>query len=373
MSKALARFRKPWGIARMTCLGLFVGVAFGCVRGLAQEPPVTNGVESVRAAKEATAPVTGAGHVSREKLDYTVSPEDTLEVLIMDVPEVSRAYRVGNNGLLSMPLLPEPIQAAGLTLDQLSHVIATKFREAGMLNNAQVTVSLRETRLHSVIISGSVKKPQAYPVYGPTRLLDLLTQAGGLADDAGNEVVVTRGPAGLLAQQHGDTTAAEESGVGDDSHDSKDATFTLDIKKLLETGEDASNILLYAGDRVTVPRAALIYILGAVNRPGGYTLHDPHQQITVLKALAMAGDVSSLAKKKHMVILRKDPANPDAKRTEIRVDFDGLVHARIADVNLQAEDILYVPVSGRQKALQQALSSGVTTGSAVAAGLIVYH
>ena len=89
--------------------------------------------------------------------DYTVSPEDLLDVQVLDVPEVTRTYRVSSNGFLTLPLLSEPIPAAGETLDQLSHLIATKFHDAGMLNNAQVSVSLRETRLHTVLVSGEVE------------------------------------------------------------------------------------------------------------------------------------------------------------------------------------------------------------------------
>src|SRR5208283_2657899 len=113
-----------------------------------------------------------------------------LDINIMDVPEVSRTYRVSSNGFLTLPLLPEPIPAAGVTLDQLSHLIAAKFHDAGMLNNAQVTVSLRETRFHTVLVSGEVKHSQSYPIYGPTRLLDVLVQAGGLADDASNDAII---------------------------------------------------------------------------------------------------------------------------------------------------------------------------------------
>ena len=76
-----------------------------------------------------------------------MSPEDLLDVNVMDVPEVSRTYRVSSNGFLTLPLLPEPIPAAGETLEQLSHLIATKFHDAGMLNNAQVTVSLTRNKV----------------------------------------------------------------------------------------------------------------------------------------------------------------------------------------------------------------------------------
>ena len=37
--------------------------------------------------------------------DYTISPDDLLDVNVLDVPEVTRAYRVSSNGFLTLPLL----------------------------------------------------------------------------------------------------------------------------------------------------------------------------------------------------------------------------------------------------------------------------
>jgi polysaccharide export outer membrane protein len=305
--------------------------------------------------------------LGRRAVEYTVSPEDLLDVYLVDVPEVTRTYRVSSNGLLTLPLLPEPIAAAGLSLAELSSLIAKKFHDAGMLNNPQVTVSLRETRLHTVIVSGSVKRPQAYPVYGPTRLLEILIQAGGLADDAGNEAIITRAAAGAHAQ------AGEGGRGGDPEPSAREQTLTVNVRKLLEAGDDTTNILLYPGDRVTVQRAQLVYVLGAVQHPGGYVLKDPSQQITVLKALAMAGDMTTVARKGRVAVLRKDPVAPDGKRQEIPVDIKAMLRGRIADVRLQAEDILYVPESGGLKAMRQAVATGVAVGSTVATGLIIYH
>ena len=155
------------------------------------------------AAAGAAAPAPSAGIA-----DYTVSPEDLLEITVMDVPEVSRTYRVSSNGFLTLPLLTQPVAAEGLTLDQLSTLIATRFREAGMVNNAQVSISLKETRLHTVLISGEVKSPQSYPVYGPTRLIDALVKAGGVAPTAGDTVIITRGDIGAKAD------AAESAKTG---------------------------------------------------------------------------------------------------------------------------------------------------------------
>jgi polysaccharide export outer membrane protein len=290
-----------------------------------------------------------------------------LDVNVLDVPEVTRTYRVSSNGFLTMPLLPEPIPAAGETLDQLSHLIATKFHDAGMLNNAVVTVSLRETRLHAVLVTGDVRRPQSYPVYGPTRLLDVLVQAGGLGDDASNDVIIMRGDVGVRADLE------ENARSGGVNPSAKGQSFTLNIRKLVETGDDRTNILLYPGDRVTVQRAELIYIMGAVARPGGYVLNESRQQITVLKALAMAGDVTNLAKKRRITILRRDPAGPEEKREEIPVNYKAMVNGQIADVRLKPDDILYVPESAGLKAWRTSVNTAVGIATTGGTALMIYH
>jgi len=358
------------GESRRVAMGRGLGLAVFLLAGLTSvwaQQSAAPVLPSAGASKPAAAGALPDAHKAGVG-DYAVSPEDLLEITVMDVPEVSRTYRVSSNGFLTLPLLPEPVAAAGETLDQLSRLIATKFHDAGMLNNAQVTVTLRETRLHAVLVSGEVKRAQAYPVYGPTRLLDILVQAGGLSDGAGNDAIIMRGDIGTRADLE------ESARAGTANAPPRERTFTLDIRKLVETGDDKTNILLYPGDRVTIQRAALVYIMGAVIRPGGYVLNESRQNITVLKALAMAGDVSNVAKKDRITILRKDPALEGEKREEIPVNYKAMVKGQIADVRLMPDDILYVPESSKLKAWRTSVNSAVQMTTMMAGeGLMIYH
>ncbi len=172
---------KEWrSVAKLSGLGFAIFLLTSLTPAGAQQPANAPAAPSVAPANETNTPVAAANAAETASGDYTVSPEDLLDINVLDVPEVTRNYRVSSNGFLTLPLLPEPIPAAGESLDQLAHIIAAKFHDAGMLNNAQVTVSLIETKLHTVLVSGEVKRPQAYPLFGPTRLLDILVQAGGL-------------------------------------------------------------------------------------------------------------------------------------------------------------------------------------------------
>ena len=361
------RARKGPRAARVWGLGLAFFAAAGSTPGWAQQPPTAPAVAPAATANDNRTPTTAPEAHKAAPNDYVVSPEDLLDVYVMDVPEVSRAYRVSSNGLLTLPLLPEPIPVAGENLQQLSHQIATRFHDAGMLNNANVTVSLVETRLNTVMMTGEVKSPQTYPVFGPTHLLDMLVKAGGLTDMAGDAAIVRRGEIGMRADR-------EEVAKPDaDPYTPREQTFTVKIRKLVETGDDSTNILLYPGDHVTVRRAELIYILGAVMRPGGYVLNESRQQITVMKAIAMAGDVNNVAKKSHITILRHEPGAGPEKRSEIPVDYKGMVKGEVADMRLQPDDILYVPESGGVKAMRATMNAAVTIGTYAGTSLLIYH
>jgi polysaccharide export outer membrane protein len=151
-------------------------------------------------------------------------------------------------------------------------------------------------------------------------------------------------------------------------------SFTVDIRKLAQTGDDnKSNILLYPGDRVTVQRAALIYIMGAVNRPGGYVLNAANQQVTVLKALAMAGDVTNVAKKARITILRRELGRPEEKRDDIPVNYKAMVKGQIADMRLEPDDILFVPESGGLKAMRTSINAAVQVATYGGSALMIYH
>ena len=350
--------RKRLRINSLSWMGIVMLVFLAPVR--AEEPSTAATTVKTPDVKESQAPDATAPVITSP--DYIVSPQDLLEIDVFEVPEISHLYRVTANGFLTLPLIPQPVPAAGLTLQRLSQVIAKKFREAGMLMNAQVTIAVRETRLSTVVVSGAVMKPQVYPVFGPTPLLDVLAMAGGLDPKAGNSAIITRGDIGLKIEEQKIKTQ------GGEDEQNLQTSIEVAVRKLMETGDKKLNVLLYPGDRVTVPEADLIYVLGAVKRPGGYTLTSADEEITVLKALALAGDTTDVAKRKDAVLLRKDPAAPEGRK-EIALNLKDITKGQAEDLRLRLDDILYVPESGRKQAMRQIFGTALGTLS----GLIVYN
>lgn len=108
--------RETRRIAKVSGLGVTVFLLTSLISARAQQPSATPAVQSMVATKGTSTAVGPSDVLTSPANDYTVSPEDLLEVYVMDVPEVTRTYRVSSNGLLTLPLLPDPIPAAGETL-----------------------------------------------------------------------------------------------------------------------------------------------------------------------------------------------------------------------------------------------------------------
>jgi polysaccharide biosynthesis/export protein len=290
--------------------------------------------------------------------DYVINPEDVLDIYVYDVPELSRDYVVNAAGKIMVPLLPIPVQAAGLTPSQLAHALEENFRQSGRLARPQITVGVKQSRRSLVNVSGAVKTPQAVPVTTRTKLVYVLSQCGGLAEDHGVTATVSRGPLARheLAQESAPVSAPVTPEV------------TVELKKLMDPNDAISQIDVWPGDSVSVERAGIFYVLGQINHPGGYNMRTADEQVTILQALAIAGDLTPVAKKSKAMIIRKDAT---AGRKEIPLNIANILAGRAPDPVLQNNDIVYVPSSGGKRAIRTFTS--VPAGVALtAAGAATY-
>lgn len=275
---------------------------------------------------------------------YRIRPDDVLEIYVVDVPEVSRQCRVSPDGFVSIAMM-SPIPASGMSLAALSEQIANDLRDRGLVSNPHVTVSVVQSRLSSVSITGAVRKPQIYPVFGETTLLDLLSQAEGLDEDAGDTLFVQRKSEGA---QH---EAQLES---------------VNVMRLLN-GDREVNVPIFPGDRITVPRAGVVYVVGAVNKPGGFQLGLNRQRISLLQAVALAEDLKTTALRSKALLIRGGSSGTTG-RSEVPVDLKRVFEGKSADLELRADDILFVPDSSSRKLLKR----GAEAVLQVATGVAIY-
>lgn len=289
--------------------------------------------------------------------DYLIGAGDLLGIDVFDVPELSRDVRVNETGYISLPLMPSKVRATGLTPFQLQDKLAELLQTNGLVSTPQVTVSVKEQHSQPITVIGAVRNPMVIQPLRRTTLLQALSQAGGISPEAGSTVIVTRGA----------TASSDSSDSADASATPVPQTFTIRLSDILDSGDSHFNIPLVGGDVVSVPRAGIIYVVGAVNKPGGFLLENDLDRMTMLKMVSLAGGTTSTAKMNKAVILRK---NPDTgQRDQVPVDLSKIMHMKTQDIQLQANDILFVPDSAGLRALHRAGDVGValTEGAGIIA------
>jgi polysaccharide biosynthesis/export protein len=289
--------------------------------------------------------------------DYLIGSGDLLGIDVFDVPELSRDVRVNETGYISLPLMPTKVRASGLTPFQLQDKLAELLQTNGLVSTPQVTVSVKEQHGQPITVIGAVRNPMVLQALRSTTLLQALSQAGGITDEAGSTVIVARTGAEVF----------EAADAVDAPPPAAPQSFTINLSDILESGDPRFNIPLIGGDVVSVPRAGIIYVVGAVNRPGGFLLQNDLDRMTMLKMLSLAGGTTSTAKMRDAVILRK---NLDTgKRDQVPVDLKKVMQLKTQDVLLQPNDILFVPDSAGLRALHRAGDVGIalTSGAALIA------
>jgi polysaccharide biosynthesis/export protein len=309
--------------------------------------------------------------------DYVIGRGDLLAVEVFDVPEFTRELRVSQMGTIGLPLVPVRLQVSGLSEIQVQQKIAEILEANGLVSHPEVTVNVKEKKSKPITVVGAVVKPMVYEADRPVTLLEVLAEAGGIANDAGDSVIITRPDMSALSNQPPEITPADASSAGTPSNATTAAfatppadeppaltnSITVNLNELLEVGDARNNIFLQGGDIVTVPHAGIVYVLGAVARPGGFVVSNDRAQLSTLKALALAGGMNPTAKKSEAVIIRKDQAG---KQHQVIVDLGKILDQKTEDVRLQASDILYVPQSTAKTVLIRTAQIAVAVATAAA-------
>src|SRR3974390_2162637 len=122
--------------------------------------------------------------------DYQIGPEDLLEISVLEAPDLNRTVRFSDDGAIS-PALLGSVQAPGLSARQLQAALEDRLRQTYM-KDPQVSVFVQDVRSHPVSVFGAVEKPGVYQIRYAKALVEVLSMAQGLANDAGDTVIVVR-------------------------------------------------------------------------------------------------------------------------------------------------------------------------------------
>lgn len=319
---------------KLLVAGLFLGCAVGCALGW--------GPGAAAQASLQRRPSAGP--------DYTLGNGDQIVIQVTDLDDIpDKPLRVDPNGFIDLPLAGR-VQAAGLSLEALKAELKTRL--AKYITDPRISINLVASDSQPVSVLGEVNAPGVHQLTGSRRLLEVLSMSGGLKPDAGPVVIVTRQP------QWG---AINALGAHTDPV-SGYSTVTFATDDLMSSRAPLSNIQLKPDDVVTVPRAELIYVVGNVRKAGGFQL-STHQTITLTKAISLAEGLTPDNAAGRARILRAVPDSNGTPR-EIPVDIGKIFAGKAPDVELYANDVLFVPHSGVKATSRRAIDAalGITTG-----------
>ena len=235
---------------------------------------------------------------------------------VFNVPEFSGlTLRIDPSGSVTIPTAGR-VHVAGDTLFQAQDAIAKTLVDKEILVAPQVQLNVVQFATESVTVLGEVQSPGRVPMLAPRSLADVLAMTGGETPAAGNDIEIQE----------------------------PDATGAYTVRHLAYTQEQSSaklqQVVISPGASIFVHKAGVVYVLGAVNKPGGYLMVNGGS-VNVLQALSLAGGTTLEAGMGGMIIYRPS----DGSYQQIKVPFSKVTKGVEASLSLQLNDILYIPRS----------------------------
>ncbi len=272
-------------------LAALTSLSCGFIPLVAQEPPVNAEVQT--------------GYVPG------LMPGDQIEVLSPDLTEApDLKLTVGPEGTVNFPYIGS-IKVEGMSPEQAQSEIVKQLAQKQIVNDPQITLNVVNARNYAVTVIGEVKTPMRYPLFSPTPLSIVLSEAGGFTQNASLHVLIS----------HADGSAPQDVEVSRDLHD----LHTL-------------NAPVLPGDVVAVVPAGSFFAVGEFMRPGVFPIVGT-QNMTLLQAVAAAGGPTPYGGLGRSRILR----TVNGHREEIVFDLGKLQRGEIADPLVHTDDIIYIP------------------------------
>ena len=287
---------------------------------------------------------------SQDPAQYLLGPDDQIKIWALGVDEIAdKPLRLDPAGDIDLPLIGK-VHAGGLTVDQLKESLTQRFSKD--LLDPKVSVQIVEFGSQPVSVMGAVNKPGIHQLNGHKTLMEVLSLAEGLRQDAGPRVNISRKiEYGTIPLSNARPDATGQFSVAE-----------VPVKQLLAGASPADNILISPHDVVTVPIAESVFVMGAVKKPGEVPLKE-NPSISVLQALASAEGYGETPAPQNARIVRLVPGTSDRK--DIPVDLTKIQNGKAEDIGMRPNDILVVPPSGPKRAATRAVEAAIQTATGV--------
>lgn len=313
----------------------------GVAQVSAQQMPGSSNGSSASGATSKNGSGTAAGGLTMVPEDFAklrLAPGFLVSLDVLDDADFRGVFRVDQQGDIALPILGT-IHVAGLTVSEARAQIQKRLLDEKLLKDPQVNLSVLEYTAPEVTIIGEVASPGKYPLLIPRKLVDVLALAGGTTLTAGNQVQITSG--------------------------SPEAESVLVHYSRATNSKAVEDVVVHPGDTVQVKRAGIVYVLGAVTRPGGFVMQE-EGTLNVLQAIALAYGTTALAST-HTIYIMHQNADGSVKYTG--VPYKKMTRGQSTDVQLHATDVLFVPTntikaiySNTQQLVNAAATSAIYVG-----------
>lgn len=245
--------------------------------------------------------------------NYVIGPKDLLEIKVQEIPELNVERRVQDDGTIDLPLLgmvPVSGDSALAFRDRLAAMLTAKY-----VNQAYVTVNVKEYANRPILILGGVARPGSLNLAGRWTLQQAILNAGGLAPGAGRKISILR---------------TAENGLTD--------RIEIDSDELFVNLNPVWNVPIYPGDVVNVGtrREIVIYFVGEFKTTGAVKAMSD-ERVTLLRMIARGGGFTDRASKGSLKIKR---TAPDGKMTEIEANYSRILAGKDPDVELMHDDVV---------------------------------
>jgi polysaccharide export outer membrane protein len=315
--------------ATLLCVLLIANGAYSQPLNTEEPANSKSGNTQVPEAKSANLPPRDAN------ADYVLGPGDQIGLIVPGLEDQynEKGFRIDASGNVTLPLIGR-IYASGLSAATLEHELQVRLRP--ILKDPQVVVRIEAFGSQPVSVLGAVRNPGIVQLQGKKNLFEVLSMAGGLQPDAGYVVEVTRSLTnGNIPLSTVRTDPSAQVGVA-----------SIRLKDIINVPNASENIEIRPGDTISVPKTGVVYIVGSVSKPGGFPLAE-NESLSALQVLSLAEGLQPTAAASKARLLRSVPGSPT--RAEIPVNLNHLMAGKATDVQLRADDILFVPASKAKK------------------------
>ena len=271
-----------------------------------------------------------------QKESLLIGPGDMLHVQVFDTPELEQHARVTDTGDLPL-IMGGNVHIAGLTPAQASSAVEQALQRGQFLKHPKVAITVEEYTTQKVTVIGEVRAPGVYSINTPRSVLDVLTMAGGITDLADRKVLIER----QMTKERVPYYLSNKPDVA------------------LDTA-----VQVNPGDSIIVAKAGIVYVLGDVARPGGYTMTNNEAQLTVLELVARAGGTNHSAVPSHAKLIHR----MNGKYVEESLPLSAMQKGNSPDLSLKDDDIIWIPFSYMRNFALGATGIAASLGAAT-----VYH